>query len=317
MSVQLTTQLRLGDLVERLGGELDPNLKSKTISMISAPGEPSGEGILVPIFQPRALSELTLSQREESLFLTLPSLTERLPSDRCWQHPSPMEVMATLLHEFTIVEEIPDERALAQIDPGASIAATARIGAGCILRANTQVGDSVVLEPRVILFGGVTLEPGVRVGVGSVLGRPGFGWIPGVNGTSRMPHRGGVWVEEGAEIGAFCTIDAGVLRSTRIGRGARLDSHVHVGHNVQIGAGVHIAAQSGFAGSAIIQEGVLIGGQVGVADHAVVGAGARLAAKAGVIGDIPAGMTVAGYPAIERIRWLRALARLFRHSRTS
>jgi UDP-3-O-[3-hydroxymyristoyl] glucosamine N-acyltransferase len=103
-----------------------------------------------------------------------------------------------------------------------------------------------------------------------------------------------------------------VLTPTRIGPRARLDSHVHVGHNAQIGADVHVAAQSGFAGSVRVEDGAMIGGQVGVADHVTIGRGARLAARSGVIGDIPAGMTVAGYPAIERGRWLRALARLFR-----
>ena len=52
-----------------------------------------------------------------------------------------------------------------------------------------------------------------------------------------------------------------------------------------------------------------VGGQVGVTDHAHIGAGARIAAKSGVIGDIPPGSTVAGFPAISRWRWLRAMAR--------
>jgi UDP-3-O-[3-hydroxymyristoyl] glucosamine N-acyltransferase len=59
----------------------------------------------------------------------------------------------------------------------------------------------------------------------------------------------------------------------------------------------------------------LVGGQVGVADHAVVGDCARLAGRAGVIGDVPAGQTFAGYPAVERMRWLRAIANLMRGRR--
>ena len=57
-----------------------------------------------------------------------------------------------------------------------------------------------------------------------------------------------------------------------------------------------------------------VGDQVGVADHVVVGDGARLAAKSGVIGDVPPGRTFAGYPAIERARWLRALAAMLKRS---
>jgi len=60
---------------------------------------------------------------------------------------------------------------------------------------------------------------------------------------------------------------------------------------------------------------VLVGGQAGFADHVTVGDGARVAAKSGVIGDVPAGATVAGYPAVPRTRWLRALARLYRGKR--
>ena len=61
-----------------------------------------------------------------------------------------------------------------------------------------------------------------------------------------------------------------------------------------------------------ILPGVLVGGQVGIADHLSVGDGAKIAAKSGVIGDVPAGATVAGYPAVERHRWLRGLAELYR-----
>jgi UDP-3-O-[3-hydroxymyristoyl] glucosamine N-acyltransferase len=85
-----------------------------------------------------------------------------------------------------------------------------------------------------------------------------------------------------------------------------------VGHNCDIGEGTRIAAQSGFAGSVVVGRGVLVGGQVGVADHVVIGDGARIAAKSGVIGDVAPGAIVAGYPAVERHRWLRGLAELYK-----
>ncbi|HEX9297762.1 MAG TPA: hypothetical protein VF881_18095, partial [Polyangiaceae bacterium] len=94
-----------------------------------------------------------------------------------------------------------------------------------------------------------------------------------------------------------------------------LDAHVHVGHNVQMGPGTLVAAQSGFAGSVRIGAGVRVGGQAGVADHVRIGDGAEIAAKAGVIGDIAGGMRVAGYPALDRIRWLKGVARMVRRGK--
>jgi UDP-3-O-[3-hydroxymyristoyl] glucosamine N-acyltransferase len=85
---------------------------------------------------------------------------------------------------------------------------------------------------------------------------------------------------------------------------------VHVGHNVLVGEGSMVAAQSGFAGSVHIGAFVRVGGQAGIADHVRVGDHAQIAAKAGVIGDIAAGQAVAGYPAVERTRWLRGIARM-------
>ena len=70
--------------------------------------------------------------------------------------------------------------------------------------------------------------------------------------------------------------------------------------------------QTGIAGSVVVGRGVMMGGQVGIADHITVGDGAHIAAKSGVIGDVAAGITVAGYPAVERKRWLRGLAELYR-----
>ncbi len=178
--------------------------------------------------------------------------------------------------------------------------APAVVGPGC------SIASSAVLGPRVVLGARVAIGPG------AVLGHPGFGWAFGSKGALRaMPQLGGVVIEDDVVIGPLSTVDAGTLGPTRIRRGAKLDAHVHVGHNTEIGEDTIIAAQCGFAGSVKIGRGVLVGGQVGIADHVVVGDGARIAAKSGVIGDVPPGVTVAGYPAVPRMRWLRALAQLY------
>lgn len=194
--------------------------------------------------------------------------------------------------------------ALAELLDGALVPdAPAVVGIGC------SIASSAVLGPRVVL------GARVAIGAGAVVGHPGFGWAFGPSGSVRhVPQLGGVVIEDDVVIGPLSTVDAGTLSPTRIRRGAKLDAHVHVGHNSEIGEGTIVAAQCGFAGSVKIGRGVLVGGQVGIADHVVVGDGARIAAKSGVIGDVPPGSTVAGYPARPRVRWLRALARLYGES---
>jgi UDP-3-O-[3-hydroxymyristoyl] glucosamine N-acyltransferase len=204
----------------------------------------------------------------------------------------------------------PDERDRAFVDPGAEIAPGVRIGAGAVIRSGARIGEGSVIGPNAVIYGRVRLGARVVVGAGAVLGRPGFGWAFRGDEVRRIPQLGGVWVEDDVEIGPLATVDAGTLGPTVLERGVRLDAHVHVGHNVEMGPGTIVAAQAGFAGSVTLGRDVRVGGQAGVADHVTVGDRARIAAKAGVIGDIPEGGVVAGYPAVKRTRWLRGVARM-------
>lgn len=171
------------------------------------------------------------------------------------------------------------------------------------------IGHEEVQSPvAAVIYPNVEIGKRVKIGPGSVIGAPGFRFV----GDSRLAHRAGVVIEDDVEIGALCTIDAGILSPTQIGRGTKIDAQVHVGHGVRIGENCRIAAQVGLAGSVVIEDDVHIGGQAGIADHIRVGRGARIAAKSGVIGDVSAGSVVAGYPAVLRPRWLRGLAKLYR-----
>lgn len=223
------------------------------------------------------------------------------PSDRDGADLSPVlrvhRVVATgiLLVEELIAERVPMGRRW--VHPRAELV-LARL-----------LGDHDVPCPVApVIYDNVHLGARVRIGAGSVIGAPGFRFV----GDMRMPHRAGVVIGDDVEIGANCTIDAGILSPTTIGRATKIDSQVHIGHGVVIGERCRIAAQVGLAGSVVVEDDVHIGGQAGIADHCRIGKGARIAAKSGVIGDIDAHTTVAGYPAVKRVRWLRGLARLYR-----
>jgi UDP-3-O-[3-hydroxymyristoyl] glucosamine N-acyltransferase len=89
---------------------------------------------------------------------------------------------------------------------------------------------------------------------------------------------------------------------------------VQVGHNTRIGKRVLIAGQTGLAGSTVVKDDAMLGGQVGVKDHVVIGTRAKVAGGSGVIRDVAENEIVAGFPAIPRAKWLRAMAWLARIS---
>jgi UDP-3-O-[3-hydroxymyristoyl] glucosamine N-acyltransferase len=123
------------------------------------------------------------------------------------------------------------------------------------------------------------------VQAGAVLGSAGFGYVRDseTGRYEQSPQLGRLVIEDDVEIGANSTIDRGALDETRIRRGSKIDNLVHIGHNVQIGENVVIAAQTGLSGSVTIEDNVIMGGQVGIGDHAHVEAGAMLGGQCGIL----------------------------------
>lgn len=207
-----------------------------------------------------------------------------------------------------------------QIDAGALIGRDVEIGARCHIAGNVTLATGVVLgdDCRVEANSAISyamIGARVEIATGVSIGGRGFGFVPGPTGLVRMLQLGRVIIEDDVEIGANCAIDRGATGDTVIGAGTVLDNLVHIGHNVRLGRHCIICGQVGIAGSTTVGDGVMMGGQVGVADHLTIGAGARIAAKSGVMRDVPPGMTIGGFPAMEIRQWHRqtmGLARLLR-----
>jgi len=158
------------------------------------------------------------------------------------------------------------------------------VGAGCVVGDRAEIGDHCRLDANVTIYSGTTLGHRVLVQAGAVLGSEGFGYVRDseTGRYEQFPQVGRLVIEDDVEIGANSTIDRGALDETRIRRGTKIDNLVHVGHNVQIGHDVVIAAQTGLSGSAIVEDNVIIGGQVGIADHVRIEEGAILGAQSGI-----------------------------------
>jgi UDP-3-O-[3-hydroxymyristoyl] glucosamine N-acyltransferase len=204
------------------------------------------------------------------------------------------------------------------IGVGATIGDGTRVGAGSVIGAKAIIGRNCNLYPNITIYPGVRLGDRVIVHSGAVLGSDGFGYVrdQATGRYEKFPQVGRLEIEDDVEIGANTTIDRGALDVTRIGRGAKIDNLVHIGHNCQIGEDVVVAAQTGLSGSTTIEKDVILGGQVGIGEHARIEEGVMLGGQGGVLPNkILRGKGIAFWgtpakPVREYLKELAALARL-------
>lgn len=177
------------------------------------------------------------------------------------------------------------------------------IGNNVKIYPNCFVGDNVTIGDNTILYAGVRIYSESVIGAhcamhsGSVIGSDGFGFAPTEDGTfSKIPQIGNVIMEDYVDVGACTTIDRATLGSTIIRKGVKLDNHIQIAHNVEIGENTVIAAQTGVAGSTKIGSNCMIGGQVGIAGHITIGNNVRVQAQSGVGKNISDGVVIQGSP---------------------
>jgi len=204
---------------------------------------------------------------------------------------------------------------LAYVGKGAKLGKNVSLGAFSYVGEKSIIGDNVTIFPRVyvaegvkigagtIIYPNVTLRTGTRLGKniiihpGVVIGSDGFAYTKVRGKHHKIPHRGGVVIEDNVEIGACTTINRSVLGNTVIKKGTKIDNLVHIAHNVVIGENSIVIAQVGVAGSVQIGKNVVLAGQAGIGEHLTIGNNAVIAARAAVTKDVPPKATVSGYPA--------------------
>ena len=178
------------------------------------------------------------------------------------------------------------------------------IGKNVKIYPNSFIGDNVTIGDDCVFFAGVRIYSETVIGnrctihSGTIIGSDGFGFAPQEDGSYvKVPQIGNVIIEDDVEIGACTTVDRATLGSTIIRKGVKLDNHIQVAHNVEIGENTVIAAQTGIAGTTKIGKNCLIGGQVGFAGHLTIGDGVKIQAQSGIGKNLEAGEVVQGSPA--------------------
>jgi UDP-3-O-[3-hydroxymyristoyl] glucosamine N-acyltransferase len=189
----------------------------------------------------------------------------------------------------------------AVVEAGAVLGDRVRVGVGAVIGARATVGADSEIFARVTLYPGVRLGERVRVHSGSVIGADGFGYAPRLQDGKpiehvKIHHLGTVVLEDDVEIGANTCVDRGTFGETRVGRGAKIDNLVQIGHNTVVEEGAIICGCTATAGSSKIGRFAYIGGGSAITNQIQVGDHAQVAAYTLVAKDVPPGESVAGQP---------------------
>ncbi len=320
---------RLGELVERLGGELagDPNIEVSGI----APLTDAGVSHISFLSNSKLRAQAAASQA--AALILSPNDDETVAATYAGARivtKNPYAYFARAAQYFASQGEfIPS----AGIDPTASVAAsalvdpTAHIGphvsildgaiikAGAVIDAGCVIGREAVVGEGTHLFANVTFHARCQIGArgiihsGAVIGTDGFGFANEGGVYIKIPQTGRVIIGDDVDIGANTTIDRGALADTIIEDGVKLDNQIQIGHNCVIGAHTAMAGCVGVAGSAKIGKYCTFGGAAMVLGHLTIVDNVHISSGSMVSRSIlEAGQYTGFYPLAKNAEWEKSAA---------
>lgn len=178
------------------------------------------------------------------------------------------------------------------VDPSASVGHFSVIGEGVKIGAGAEIRHHVVIGARVIVGANSVIKSH------AVIGEEGFGIEPDADGNNvRLPHLGSVVLAESVEVGAFTTVCSGTIEPTTVGPFTKIDDHVHVAHNVSIGANVIITACAEISGSVRVGDRAWISPNASIVQGVTIGNDALIGIGGVVIRSVPASEVHFGNPA--------------------
>ena len=190
---------------------------------------------------------------------------------------------------------------------GATIGENVTIMPGSFIGDNTMIGDNTLIHPNVSIYRDCQVGKNCILHAGTAIGSDGFGFAHTKTGEHiKIYQNGNVVLQDNIEMGSNCSVDRAVFGSTLIKEGTKIDNLVHIGHNIEIGKGVIITGQCGFAGSSKIGDYCVFGAQGGVTGHVELAPQTTCYARTGVIASVTEPKQVlAGFPHMPYRQWLK------------
>lgn len=261
------------------------------------------------LYVPVGMSSGVVAQGDAAQGNAADDLRKIFPKVRCLVPvENPYHAMVCFLEKYgSSLVDIPRDasgEAVAQIDP------TAEIGPGCVVMPGAVIGAGCKLEANVVIYPNVVIGENCIFQAGVVVGSRGFGFYEYQGKRRMVPHVAGVRIGDNCSFGANTVVAAGFISPTTIGNDCHFDAMVQIGHNCVLGNNIYMAAQTALGGTTIVEDDVNIAGGAKAAGHLTIGRGAIVTAKAGVTKSVPAGRTVAGFPAIDADVWRRQMVEL-------
>jgi UDP-3-O-[3-hydroxymyristoyl] glucosamine N-acyltransferase len=221
------------------------------------------------------------------------------------------------VHDSAVVD------ASARVAPTAQIAANCYVGAGVVIGEEAFVGpgcvllDNVFIGARSRLVASVTLCQDARLGErclihpGVVIGADGFGLANDEGVWVKVPQVGRAILGDDVEVGSCSSIDCGAIGDTVIADGVKIDSQVHVAHNVQIGRHTAMAGCAAIAGSSKVGAYCILGGGSEITGHVELADHVQVSGGSSVMRSIrEPGVYTGAVPSMEHSGWLKNFARL-------
>jgi UDP-3-O-[3-hydroxymyristoyl] glucosamine N-acyltransferase len=186
----------------------------------------------------------------------------------------------------------------AVIDKGVTVASNTVIGAQCHIGAGVTIGEDCLLHPQVTIREHCHIGNRVILQPGAVIGSCGFGYLTDKYGKhTKLQQAGNVILEDDVEIGANSCVDRARFKSTRIGKGTKIDNLVQIAHGVELGEDNILVSLVAIAGSAKTGKRVVMAGQSAMTGHITVCDDVICAGRTGITKSIKEPGQYSGKPA--------------------